>query len=118
MTRYMVRCPGCERESPVSTDGVRLLTAADPAMASRVVFMCPRCSRQTSAEVDRDVAEALIEAGVDVSHGHPSLGRRAERHAGGPPLDHDDLLDLHLLLQRSDWFDELLAASVRAASDR
>lgn len=116
MTRYLVRCPGCEREIPVSTDGVLLLTSADPAVASRVVFMCPRCSRRASAEVDRDVAEALMEAGVDVSFGHPSLGRRLEHHPGGPPLGYDDLLDLHLLLEQPDWFDQLLGTTVRAAS--
>ncbi len=28
--------------------------------------------------------------------------------AGGPPLTPDDLLDLHLSLERDDWFEELL----------
>ena len=59
----------------------------------------------------RDASERIVDLLV-------SAGRRRRRGAGppssasaraGPPLTPDDLLDLHVLLDEDDWFDDLVA---------
>jgi hypothetical protein len=110
MVRFQATCPGRCGDVSVGTESLRLLLPRDPAATPRVLFACPRCGARTSVEVDPRLAEALQACGVGVARGHPSMGTapsRAEGRPGGPPLDHDDLLDLHLLLRQPDWFDQL-----------
>ena len=108
MDRFLARCPDCAAETMLDDHNLRLLTSADPGRDARAVFTCPTCGERTSIPVQADVAEALQSCGVPVSHGHPSLGPPALRPPG-PPLTHDDLLDMHLLLDQPGWFDDLLA---------
>lgn len=113
MAPFEAHCSDCAGDVTVDTRFLRVLTPADPGRAARAVFTCPTCGARASVPVEAMVVAALQDAGVPVVHGHPSLGPPAER-PGGPPIGYDDLLDFHLLLQRPDWHDQLVAASARA----
>jgi hypothetical protein len=98
------RCPAC---GDVILDPSEALLESPDHVAGRhrLSFDCPRCSRPFRTTVDDTVARALRRAGVATrgGPGHP------EDPPAGPVLDHDDLLDLHLLLDSDRWFEDLLA---------
>ena len=115
--RFLARCPDCGAETLLDTRNLRVLTPADPGRSARAVFTCPTCHERTSLPVGSEVVIALRECGVPVVHGHPSLGPPPVRPTG-PAFDHDDLLDLHLLLDEPGWFDALVASLDREAAAR
>jgi predicted RNA-binding Zn-ribbon protein involved in translation (DUF1610 family) len=72
-------------------------------------FTCPTCETEiVKPAADTRVVRLLTSVGVPtVGWGIP---KEALERPDGPPLTNDDLLDLHLLLDRNDWFDQLLRA--------
>ncbi|MDX1621419.1 MAG: hypothetical protein R3320_10540 [Nitriliruptorales bacterium] len=99
-------CPTCQRSIDVVPDSMVLLPGSEERMA-RVLFACPTCDEGSSFHVDAQLATLLVAGGARVSH-HPSL-QRPGFHGDAPPLTYDDLLAFHELLQRPDWFEELIA---------
>lgn len=72
-------------------------------------FTCPSCrSEIVKPAADPRVVQLLSSVGV------PKVGwvipKEVLERPEGPALTSDDLLDLHLLLDRNDWFDQLLRA--------
>lgn len=111
-------CPACDAQVRVPPDQVRLylLQVGDvEPLGGLYLFTCPSCEEVVGRLADNRITEVLLLAGVPVAEvtaaGTP-LGdagvvpRRShpEDPPGGPPLTHDDLLDLHLLLEQPDWF--------------
>lgn len=106
-------CPHCAVRIWLRPREVKLaLEPTADAHAGRYAYLCPACSRIPVQKADRSLVRQLRAWGAEVvtgdgGHrpgtpvGHP------ETAAGGPPLTLDDLLDLHELLARDDWLDEI-----------
>lgn len=106
-------CPHCAVSIWLQPREVKLaLEPSADAHAGRYAFLCPACSRIPVQKADGPLVRRLRAWGVEVvtgqfrsqpgtPPGHPEIA------ADGPALTHDDVLDLHTLLQTDGWFDEL-----------
>lgn len=103
MTTIRARCPRCEEvEVPAASI---VLNVPAGAVEGTYSFTCPGCRARVEKPADRRVVLLLRSAGVE--EGTDPF----EEHLEGPPLTLDDLIDFHFLLQRDDWFVQLLATS-------
>lgn len=118
-TTIRVCCPDCGAVD-LTPAQIRLTVVQRPdepvAPDSHYTFLCPSCAERVDKPADERVARLLSSGGVAVEvvnaaglHArHPAARpHHPEDPPGGPPLDHDDLLDLHLLLDTDDWFERL-----------
>lgn len=104
-------CPHCAVSIWLQPREVKLaLEPSADAHAGRYAFLCPACSRIPVQKADGRLVRRLRAWGVEVvtggrqdrpatPPGHPEVA------AEGPAFTHDDLLDLHQLLETDDWFD-------------
>ena len=72
-------------------------------------FLCPACSLAVSKPAELDVVDLLVASGVCLSV-WDMPAELAEAHAGAP-ISHDDLLEFHFQLQRSDCLSDLMSAA-------
>ena len=72
---------------------------------STYLFRCPGCHLVEVRAAEAHVVDVLLAAGVRSVDWHLP----AELHEPhlGLPVDHDDVLDFHVLLSTSDWFTTL-----------
>lgn len=103
MTWIEAVCPNCGTVDCALEDFE--LGVCNHAPASFYAFVCPACEQRIQKPADQRVIELLIAEGVK-PHLWELPAEALETH-DGPPLTLDDLLDLHLILARSDWFDAL-----------
>jgi hypothetical protein len=69
-------------------------------------FRCPRCELVVVKSAEPRIIELLVASGVRLSTW--SLpAELTEPRGEGEPINHDDLLDFHALMQRDDWIDSL-----------
>ena len=75
-------------------------------------FDCPECGKVRGGEADAQFVNFLVAQGLSAEEERfaPEI---LELHEG-PPLDYDDLLDFHKMLEETEWF-EALQQSVEAA---
>lgn len=114
MTRIKATCPACGevslRPTEIELQIVRG-TETEVARGSCYRFSCPACTDLVTKPADERIARLLTGGGVPVVVA--STGRRSTGHPeappAGPPLTHDDLLDLHQLLEQPAWFRALEA---------
>ena len=108
MPRFTLTCPECRAE--VSLSARRLLVRVDDGTATtgEVLFTCLACHATVAVELDPAAVALLVTGGVT----HLSLSAPQPVHPEpapvGPPLTHDDLLDLHAELQCDSWIDQLV----------
>ncbi|MGH8900856.1 MAG: hypothetical protein ACRDYA_04030 [Egibacteraceae bacterium] len=129
MTTIKATCPGCG-EVGLMPGEIELRVDRSGGGASFYAFTCPSCLDVIRKPADDRAIRLLISGGVHIlsleatpapeatpaSKATPSLGATpwpkahslAERF-DRPPITHDDLLDFHGLLERDDWFDDLVA---------
>lgn len=125
MTRIRANCPDCgDVELAPAAMLVQVAHDASELVGdrSRYRFTCPTCDAMVTKPADDRIVQLLISGGVpmEVQAAEavaPSVAASSSRKAhhpenppGGRALSHDDLLDLHLLLRREDWFSQLVAA--------
>ena len=124
MTRIRANCPSCG-EVDLSPGQVLLRIVRDAAGevgdGSCYRFACPDCDETVRKPADERIAQLLTTGGVPIEElDHDAadavleadLPPHPEAPPSGPPLTHDDLLDLHLLLRTDGWFEQLLATSL------
>jgi hypothetical protein len=106
-TKIRATCPGC---------GEIELTPADVELRvhqeerhSFYAFVCPGCLQTVTKPADRRVVRLLTSGGVPAQPWDPP--EEALEPKTGPAFTWDDLLDLHLELQSSDWWARFEAAS-------
>lgn len=113
MTRIRATCPSCG-EVELRPDDIQLDICRGPddelAEGSAYRFSCPGCALDVTKPADERVVKLLATGGVTIRISTSALPPHPEDPAGGPALTADDLLDLHLLLRRDDWYDRLAAA--------
>ncbi len=68
-------------------------------------FSCPTCSKIVVKVATPQMVDLLVTSGVRLVTWH--LPEELTEVHEGDPIDHDDLLDFHTLLQRDDWIDIL-----------
>jgi len=103
VTTIKATCPGCA-EVELTPDDIELRVCTH-APASYYVFRCPLCRSDVQKPADDRVIQLLISGGVRALVWELP-GEVLETH-DGPALTHDDLLDFHLLLEQSNWFEQL-----------
>jgi hypothetical protein len=107
MTWIEATCPTCGTVECSPEDFE--LAVCDRPEHSYYCFACPVCLETIQKHAEERVVELLVAEGVT-----PTTwmlpGELLESH-DGPPLTHDDLLELHLALERPDWFEELTSAA-------
>lgn len=113
MTRIRANCPDCG-DVELAPEEVLIEVAHDDddlvGEGSAYRFVCPDCTTTVRKPADERIVQLLISGGVPLEVAEPEdppVAVHPEQAVGGPPLTHDDLLDLHLLLAREDWFDAL-----------
>jgi hypothetical protein len=122
MTKIRASCPSCGEVDLTPPDvTLRIVRSTEGLVGdgSCYRFSCPDCEQLVTKPADERIAQLLTTGGVPVEDLSPDDEDEAallealkplhpERPPAGPALTHDDLLDLHLLLARTDWFDELM----------
>lgn len=105
--RIQARCTECGTQVELHRDDIELRVAPGAGEAAGGVysFCCPSCGQRVERTADSRAIQLLDAAGV----ARAPTSVHPEDPPGGPPFGADDLLDLHLLLQRRDWFDVLTA---------
>lgn len=113
MTTIRATCPSCG-DVQLTPDDVLVRVCADDNSGT-YTFRCPDCGTGVSKEASPRIIELLVSTGVRMDVWR--LPAELHEPKDGPRLTHDDLLDLHLLLQQEGWFDHLAAMVRDTASD-
>jgi predicted RNA-binding Zn-ribbon protein involved in translation (DUF1610 family) len=101
-------CPVCgDVEMEPAELELRVCTTVE---ASTYHFTCPRCDQiVVKPASDGRIVTLLQSVGVPTVYWELPA-ELSEPHAG-PPITMDDLIDLHELLDRPDWAEQLTSAS-------
>lgn len=103
MATIRASCSDCGDVELTSADvTVRVCSANSAGSYS---FECPTCARIVVKAAEPRIVELLVTSGVRLVTWH--LPEELNEVHQGDPIDHDDLLDFHALLQRDDWIDTL-----------
>lgn len=106
MTTIRVSCPDCGAVD-LSPSQIRLTVVHGQDTSESYDFRCPSCETRVEKPADGRIAHLLRVGGVEVDE--REVLRHPEDPPTGPPLDWDDLLDLRLVLETDDWYDQLVA---------
>ena len=104
MTTIEATCPRCG-EVDLTAGDILLRIGATQAV-NTYGFTCPHCSKFVEKAADDRIVRLLLSGGVMPVPVHVPAEALEPRQ--GPPINHDDLLDFHEMLERDDWLDELL----------
>ena len=104
MTTIKATCPTCGEVSLTAED--ILLRIGSAKGNSTYGFSCPDCSSFVEKPADERVVRLLLSGGVMPMLVH--MPAEALETKIGPPLDYDDLLSFHELLESDNWFDQLV----------
>ncbi|MCZ7525959.1 MAG: hypothetical protein M5U14_05970 [Acidimicrobiia bacterium] len=100
MTTIRASCPTCGDVQIQASDLVVRVCADDDR--GSYCFRCPSCDRAVAKEASRRIVDLLVASGVRMQVWRLPAELTEER--SGPPIQPDDVLDFHLLLQEDDWF--------------
>ena len=107
MYRFKVTCPSCSSQNVLPAKRMFVRVQDSSLAGGECVFTCLMCRRTGAVGVDSDDVAKMLVAGIAwISMCEPRV-EHPETAAEGPPLTKDDLLDLHDMLERDCWFDEL-----------
>ena len=107
MATIRASCSDCGDVELTSADvTVRVCSANSAGSYS---FACPTCQRIVVKSAEPRIVELLVTSGVRLVTWH--LPEELTEVHEGDPIDHDDLLDFHALLNGDDWFEALTTES-------
>ncbi len=106
-------CPTCGDVELTSRD-VSVQVCASNNQGS-YAFRCPGCTVAVSKFAEQRIVDLLVSSGVRLAVW--SLPAELEESHSGEPLDYDDLLEFHLLLQEDGWFERGLNLPVGRSED-
>jgi hypothetical protein len=114
MTQFTLHCPSCSAELTLTARRLMVRVDAGTAKSGEVLFTCLSCHQTIAADIELDAVAALLAAGVTFLSMSTPRVEHPESPPAGPPLNHDDLLDLHAALTGDAWFEQILTASTTA----
>ena len=97
-------CPSCGDVELTSTDVTVLVCSTNNEGA--YAFQCPDCRVAITKPAEPRVVDLLVSTGVKLSVWE--LPAELNEPKSGAPINYDDLLEFHFLLQREDWFELLV----------
>ena len=104
MTTIKATCPECG-EIDLTAEDILLRIGAQSG-GNTYGFSCPQCSEFVQKVADERVVRLLLSGGVMPTLVHVPA-EALETHSG-PPINHDDLIAFHDLLESNDWYEQLL----------
>lgn len=105
MAKIRASCPTCG-DVEMTTSDVQVMVCSSTNEGS-YAFLCPACSLAVSKPAEPDVVDLLVASGVRLAV-WDMPAELSESHRGAP-ISHDDLLEFHFQLQRSDCLQDLLS---------
>lgn len=106
MTTIEATCQTCGTVERRPEDFELAICSHEPA--SWYAFECPKCGERVQKPASEKAVELLIAEGVKPHFW--SMPAEMLEVREGPPLTIDDLIELHELLDRPDWFEVLVEA--------
>ena len=110
MTIVQITCPECSNRAAIPITAF-LLEVSVPEMGDEygalVVWICQHCRSLVGLPVSWAGFVRLVSAGAPLLEESAEPRLHPESPAAGPAWVYDDVLDLHLLLNRPDWIIEL-----------
>jgi hypothetical protein len=103
MTTIKATCPDCG-EVDLTADDI-LLRIGAVQNSNTYGFSCPSCTCFIEKPADERVVRLLLSGGVMPVLVHVPA-EALETHVG-PPINHDDLLEFHELMQSQNWYEAL-----------
>ena len=103
MPTIRATCNDCG-DVELSTTDVRVRVCMEDNSGS-YLFRCPACNMAVVKPAEPRIVDLLVASGVELSTWQ--LPTELYEPRVGAPLNHDDLLDFHHLLEADDWFDRL-----------
>lgn len=105
MATIRASCPGCG-DVELTTKDVRVLLCSTTNEGS-YAFRCPACRLAVSKPAEARVIDVLVSSGVRLSVWH--LPAELDEPKSGAPINYDDLLAFHEILQKDDWLEAVHA---------
>ena len=103
MTTIKATCPECG-EIDLTADDIVLRIGAQTG-GNTYGFSCPDCGDFIQKPADERVVRLLLSGGVMPTLVH--VPAEALEPRSGPPINHDDLIAFHDLLEDDDWYEQL-----------
>ena len=104
MTTIKATCPSCG-EVALGAEDILLRIGATRTV-NTYGFTCPDCGDFVEKPADDRIVRLLLSGGVMPMLVHVPAEALEPRE--GPPINHDDLLAFHEMLERDDWMDQLM----------
>ncbi len=104
MATIRATCPTCA-DVELTTRDLRVQVCSDTNQGS-YAFRCPTCRMAVAKPAEPRIIDLLVSSGVRM-HVWRLPAELAEAKVG-EPFSWDDVLEFHDLLQRPDWFEQLL----------
>jgi hypothetical protein len=108
MATIRASCPDCG-DVELTTQDMTVRVCAEDNRGS-YAFRCPTCTMTVSKSAEQRIVDLLVSSGVRLEVWR--LPAELRERPTGLPFTHDDLLELHELLQTDDWFATLSAMVV------
>ena len=106
MSRYTLTCPECHARVSLSARRMLVRVDAGTATSGEVLFTCLTCRATGTLPLTVQEVALLVAKGVTFLSLSEPVVEHPECPPSGPPLTHDDLLDLHTALDRDRWPEE------------
>lgn len=111
MSRFSLECPDCGATLELAPRRLLVRVDAGSARSGELLFTCLACSQTVIVPVDPAGVAALVGGGVTFLSLSEPPREHPENPPAGPRLTADDVLDLHTVLERPDWFELLQHAT-------
>jgi uncharacterized Zn finger protein len=96
MATIRASCPDCG-DVELTTREVSVRVCASDQRGA-YIFRCPSCRMAVTKGAEPRIVDLLVSSGVDLEVFEQRVGE---------PLNHDDLLEFHELMEGDDWFEQL-----------
>lgn len=111
MATIKAECPECGAVRLRVRD-ITVRVCVDDDRQGSYRFRCPECATAVLHDASSAICALLVSVGVDEEVWH--LPAELDEAHPGPAFSHDDLLDFHLLLERDDWMNGLVAGDAQS----
>lgn len=106
MATIRATCPTCG-DVELTTPDLTVQVCGDNSQGS-YTFRCPECTMAVARQAEPRIVDLLVSSGVQMRVWR--LPAELHEPKTGKPLTWNDVMEFHDLLQRPDWFDQLLGA--------